>query len=121
DKFFAYNNGITATASEIYIENNRIKRLANFQIVNGGQTTSAIYSSKKKNNIDISKVFVQVKLSVVKDLNVHNQFVSKVSEYANTQNKVNKSDFFSNSPFHKDVKEYSRRVWLQQIMGFYKK
>ncbi|MGL5725095.1 AIPR family protein [Cetobacterium sp.] len=121
DKFFAYNNGITATASEIYIENNRIKRLANFQIVNGGQTTSAIYSSKKKNNIDISKVFVQVKLSVVKDLNVHNQFVSKVSEYANTQNKVNKSDFFSNSPFHKDVKEYSRRVWAPANNGFLQK
>lgn len=121
DKFFAYNNGITATASEIFIENNRIKKLANFQIVNGGQTTSAIYSSKKKNNIDISKVFVQVKLSVVKDLNIHNQFVSKVSEYANTQNKVNKSDFFSNSPFHKDVKEYSRRIWAPTNNGFLQK
>lgn len=121
EKFFAYNNGITATASEIAIENNRIKRLVNFQIVNGGQTTSAIYSSKKKNDIDISKIFIQTKLSVVKDIKIHSQFVSKVSEYANTQNKVNKSDFFSNSKFHKEVKEYSRRIWAPATNGFLQK
>lgn len=111
-KFFAYNNGITATASEIEIgSDNKIKKLINFQIVNGGQTTSAIYSAKKKSSIDISKVLVQMKLSVVRNKEIHSSFVSKVSEYANTQNKVNKSDFFSNSPFHQEFKEYSRRVW----------
>lgn len=118
EKFFAYNNGITATASEIKIgSDNKIKSLINFQIVNGGQTTSAIYSAKKKNNIDISKISVQMKLSVVKDSKNHNYFVSKVSKYANTQNKVNESDFFSNSPFHRDVKDYSRRVWAPATNG----
>ena len=50
-----------------------IKKLNNMQIVNGGQTTSAIYFSplsKGKQqgidfrNIDLSKVFVQMKLTV---------------------------------------------------------
>ena len=109
--FFAYNNGITATATEVIYENGFIKKIVDFQIVNGGQTTSAIYAAKKNSRLDISKVNIQMKLSVVKDIDNKGQFVSKVSEYANTQNKVNKSDFFSNSPFHKEMKDYSNRIW----------
>lgn len=109
--FFAYNNGITATASEVEYKDGVISKIVDFQIVNGGQTTSAIYAAKKNSKLDISKVNVQMKLSVVKSIENKGQFVSKVSEYANTQNKVNKSDFFSNSPFHKELKDYSKRIW----------
>ena len=110
EMFFAYNNGITVTASSVeFNSNGNISKIKNFQIVNGGQTTSAIYAAKKINKLDISKVSVQMKLSVVKENEKQNDFVSKVSEYANTQNKVNKSDFFSNSPFHKEFKDYSKK------------
>jgi hypothetical protein len=110
--FFAYNNGITATASAVDVnEYNEITRIHNLQIVNGGQTTSAIYAAKKNYKADISDVLVQMKLSVIKKSDEHLDFVSKVAEYANTQNKVNKSDFFSNSPFHKDYKLYSTSTW----------
>lgn len=110
--FFAYNNGITATASAVEVnERNEIIRIHNLQIVNGGQTTSAIYAAKKNYKADISDVVVQMKLSVVNEATEHLDFVSKVAEYANTQNKVNKSDFFSNSPFHKDFKLYSKSTW----------
>jgi hypothetical protein len=113
DMFFAYNNGITATASEVELDDKgNIASISNFQIVNGGQTTSAIYAAKKVSNLDVSNVSVQMKLSVVKDKEKQNDFVSKVAEYANTQNKVNKSDFFSNSPFHKEMKGYSKRIWV---------
>ena len=37
-------------------------------------------------------------------LDLHSSFVANVAEYANTQNKVNKSDFFSNSKYHIDMK-----------------
>jgi hypothetical protein len=120
EMFFAYNNGITATASEVEMDDfGNIIKIKNFQIVNGAQTTSAIYASSinKKNPIDVSNIFVQMKLSVVKDKEKQNDFVSKVSEYANTQNKVNKSDFFSNSPFHKEFKTYSKRVWVAAVGG----
>ncbi len=120
EMFFAYNNGITATASEVEInDSGYITKIKNFQIVNGAQTTSAIYASSinKKNPIDVSKVSVQMKLSVVKDKEKQNDFVSKVSEYANTQNKVNKSDFFSNSPFHKEIKKYSQSTWVAAVGG----
>ena len=118
EMFFAYNNGITATASEIELgADGNLKKMKNFQIVNGGQTTSAIYAAKRTSGIDVSKVSVQMKLSVVKDLNTQDDFVSKVAEYANTQNKINNSDFFSNSPFHKDMKEYSNRLYAPAIGG----
>jgi hypothetical protein len=116
EMFFAYNNGITATASDLEFDGKgNIKTIKNFQIVNGGQTTSSIYAASKK--LDISKVAVQMKLSVVKDKEQEHTFVSDVSRYANTQNKVNASDFFSNSPFHKEMKDYSTRVWAPAASG----
>ncbi len=122
EMFFAYNNGITVTASSIELNaDGNISKIKNFQIVNGGQTTSSIYAAKKTSKLDISKISVQMKLSVVKEKENQNDFVSKVSEYANTQNKVNKSDFFSNSPFHKEFKDYSKRIWVSVIGGSQKR
>lgn len=117
DRFFAYNNGITATATEVNIENGLIKHLTGLQIVNGGQTTSSIYSCFKKDKLDVSNISVQLKLSVIKDKNKHSNFVSKVSEYANTQNKINKADFFSNSPFHREFKDHSKRIMAPAVDG----
>ncbi|MDN7227869.1 AIPR family protein [Planococcus sp. N064] len=115
--FFAFNNGITATASKAEMKGNKITKLDNFQIVNGGQTVSSIYAAKKNEKLDVSQVVVQMKLSVIDGGDTHSEFVSKVAEYANTQNKVNKSDFFSNSPFHKDMKSYSARLWVKPQTG----
>lgn len=118
EMFFAYNNGITATATDVEVDDkNNITKIVNFQIVNGGQTTSAIYAANKTSNLDVSSIYVQMKLSVVKDKEKQNEFVSNVSEYANTQNKINKSDFFSNSPFHKEFKNYSKRIWVAAVGG----
>jgi hypothetical protein len=120
DRFFAYNNGLTCTASSIEIDERggalKLVRLNGLQIVNGGQTTSVIYKSfKEKENI--SKVFVQMKLSVVQKEDEYADFVSKVARYANSQNPVKESDFFSNSPFHKTFKELSERIWAPMTGG----
>jgi hypothetical protein len=118
EMFFAYNNGITATATDIKFNGSgNINKITNLQIVNGGQTTSAIYAAHKVSKLDISNIAVQMKLSVVKDIDKINTFVSKVSQYANTQNKVNPSDFFSNSPFHKEFKDYSKRIRVPAVGG----
>ncbi len=58
-----------------------------------------------------------MKLSVVTQKSKQDTFVFKASEYANTQNKVNKSDFFSNSPFHRDFKEYSKKILAPALDG----
>ena len=68
ERFFAYNNGLTCTASSIEVEKQdnilKIVRLNGLQIVNGGQTTSVIYNCYK-NKLDVKNIFVQMKLSAV--------------------------------------------------------
>jgi hypothetical protein len=117
DYFFAYNNGITATATDVKIENNCIVRISNLQIVNGGQTTASIYAASEKFKVDLTQVNVPMKLSVVKKIDIHSTFVSNVAEYANTQNKINKSDFFSNHKYHLDMKKISGRLWVNRKAG----
>lgn len=110
--FFAYNNGLTVTAKNIiFTEDKKIRSISGLQIVNGGQTTSAIYAAHRNDAAMLDNVYVQVKLSVLKNEEMQEEFVSKISEYANTQNKVSKSDFFSNSKFHKDFKDHSERIY----------
>jgi len=122
NNFFAYNNGLTATASKVHVDlYSNISAIENLQIVNGCQTTSAIYAAKKISKLDISKISLQMKLSVLKNNQKQNDFVAKVAEYANTQNKVNKSDFFSNHPFHLDLKEKSKKILAPSIGGSQKR
>lgn len=120
ERFFAYNNGLTCTASSIEVEKQdnvlKIVRLNGLQIVNGGQTTSVIYNCYK-NKVDINNIFVQMKLSVVSKEDEYADFVGKVARYANSQNPVKESDFFSNSPFHKTFKELSERIWAPMSGG----
>jgi hypothetical protein len=71
--FLAFNNGIAATAEDLTIEQSKsgkgylIKKIKDLQIVNGGQTTASIFHTLKKDRADISGVFVQLKLTAVKD------------------------------------------------------
>lgn len=110
EMFFAYNNGITATAESVQLDTSgqAIERIRNFQIVNGGQTTASLHLQKSK-DIDLSSVFVQMKLSIVRPERAE-EVVPRISEYANTQNKVNAADFFANHPFHLELEKLSRRM-----------
>ncbi|WP_321518560.1 AIPR family protein [uncultured Bacteroides sp.] len=110
--FLAYNNGIAATADHIELdESNRyITKIRNLQIVNGGQTTASIYHTWKKDKADISNIFVQVKLSVIKKEEEYSLIVSRISQYANTQNKVNDADFSANNPFLIEFEKLSRYI-----------
>jgi hypothetical protein len=121
--FLAFNNGIAATAEELEIEISDkgrgllISKVKDFQIVNGGQTTASIYHTLKKDKAPIDGIFVQVKLSVVKNRNNFSEIVSRISEYANTQNKVSVSDLSSNRPFHIELEKLSRNIFAPHITG----
>ncbi len=123
DMFFAYNNGITATAEAVETRNidgtMHITRLKNLQIVNGGQTTASIFTAHEKAKTSISKIFVQMKLSIVEPDRAM-KVVPRISEYANTQNKVNAADFFSNHPFHVRLEEFSRRIYAPSPDGTFR-
>ena len=117
EMFFAYNNGIAATATEIEVRYTRtgpvITYIKGLQIVNGGQTTASIantlLTAKKGDNVDLSKVAVPMKLSVLEH-SMAERIIPKISEYSNSQNPVDASDFFSNHPFHIRMEEYSRKT-----------
>jgi len=123
ENFFAYNNGLTCTATNINFETvdgvKVISKLENLQIVNGGQTTASIYfapkdkggiGEKQYKDIDLSKVFVQMKLTVIEDEGKIEHLKSRISQYANTQNSIQKSDLVSNHPFHRNLESLTQSV-----------
>ncbi|WP_298331363.1 AIPR family protein [Asticcacaulis sp.] len=118
--FFAYNNGITATAQGVATkrtaEGLQITRITDLQIVNGGQTTASLFHTRRKDKADLSQIFVQMKLSVI-DSEESEKVVPRISEYANTQNRVQAADFFSNHAFHIRMEEFSRRIWAPAGKG----
>lgn len=113
EMFFAYNNGLTATASGVEVQTLDdgqlgISSIHNLQIVNGGQTTASIlYAKDGSGNAALKRVHVQMKLSVVPQELIE-QVVPKISRYANTQNRISEADFFSSHPFHLQMERYSR-------------
>lgn len=118
--FFAYNNGITATAQGVETKMTtaglQIISITDLQIVNGGQTTASLFHTRKRDKADLARIFVQMKLSVI-DSEASEAVVPRISEYANTQNRVNAADFFSNHPFHVRMETFSRRLWAPAQQG----
>lgn len=119
--FLAFNNGIAATAGDVELKSNDhgyyIRSVKDLQIVNGGQTTASIYHTWKKDKADIKDVIVPVKLSIIKDKQNFAEIVSRIAEYANTQNKVSISDLSSNTSFHIEFEKLSRSIWTQPVEG----
>lgn len=108
--FLAYNNGVTATAVGVGMQDGRIISFTDLQIVNGGQTTASLFYVHRENRPTVmDDVFVQMKLVVVEP-QVSAEMIPLISRYANSQNRVSEADFFSNSPFHIRLEELSRRT-----------
>ncbi len=115
--FLPYNNGITATAESVQTKliNNQlvITKLNDFQIVNGGQTTASLFHTQKKfKDVDLSKIFVQMKLTVIKDREQKNNEVPNISRFANSQNKVSELDLSSNNPYFIQIENLSRKKYV---------
>ena len=120
--FLAYNNGISATAEDVQLVQLQdggtgIASVADFQIVNGGQTTASVYYAVTRDKAQVDDLFVQMKLTVLKDPESMDDIVPRISESANTQNKVQTADFSANHPFHRKLEELSRTVWAPSPSG----
>ena len=119
--FFAYNNGITATASSVDIRRQQaggqaICHIKDFQIVNGGQTTASLLYARDGLGRNLDQVSIQVKLSVV-DQDRLSEVVPRISEFANTQNKVSLADLASNSPVQIRIDRLSKEISVPQRAG----
>lgn len=124
DMFLAFNNGISVTAENVQIIRDKdsglsIKSIKDMQIVNGGQTTASIFtaSQDKKYPVDLSKVWVQAKISVIASAEDMDEIVPQISACANTQNKIQVADFSANDPFHRAIEDLSRTIWAPAVNG----
>ncbi len=113
-RFFAYNNGIAATASQVRKVIGPggtvvLTGIADLQIVNGAQTTASLATLRREGKLPSGAVCVPMKLSVVAP-EVAETLIPRISRYANTQNTVRASDFFANHPFHQRMEGISRRI-----------
>ncbi len=118
DMFFAYNNGIAATAYDIKTETVHgipyITEITSLQIVNGGQTTASLATALLKDKKDhseenILRINVPMKLSIVTPEKA-DKLIANIARYANSQNKVSDADLWSNHPFHIRMEDFSRRI-----------
>ena len=116
DMFFSYNNGISTTASEIEVKDIDgtlyITRLYDWQIVNGGQTTASISASLNDRDVELGKVFVPMKISVIRDAENSDSIIKAISTSANSQTAIKNSDFSANEPYLVDLEKYSRSEWV---------
>ena len=113
EMFMAYNNGIAATASSIEFDRTGrfIEKINDFQIVNGGQTTASLYHARSDNNKkQFERIFVQMKISVIKKMDEFATIVSNIARYANNQNKVNEGDLHANVPQLERIEFFSRNM-----------
>jgi len=123
EMFMTYNNGISTTAKSIVIDEEKsdddfvvIKEITDWQIVNGGQTTASIHNALQTGT-DISQVNVQIKLTVIRDQSKTEEMVGFISKYANSQNKINMSDFSANDPYHIEMARLSEKVYVPSENG----
>lgn len=120
ERFLAFNNGISATATGVESKDGRIVRITDLQIVNGGQTTASLFYVRRDARDPAQKalkdVYVQMKLVVVAPDEAA-EMIPLISRYANSQNKVSEADFFSNSPFHVRLADISQRVLVPPKPG----
>jgi hypothetical protein len=115
EHFFAYNNGITATAKDIRLNKNesQITHIQDLQIVNGGQTTFLIFDFQKENpTVDLSELRVLMKLNVLKK--THNSekqidLIANIAKYSNTQNEIKAPDLGSNHDYFQIMAKLSSK------------
>lgn len=119
NRFFTYNNGISTTAKSVKtIKTEKgllITEFNNLQIINGGQTTATLAATSIRNNADLSGIFVQMKLTILKEDNP--DLIRNIATYANSQNKVKTADLNSSHPFYVRIEDFSRKIYAPLESG----
>lgn len=125
ERFMAYNNGIVVVTEEISMQRlpdgtPGILALKGMQIVNGGQTTASLYFTRKKyHDTQIAKVRVPAKILVLNNFGVssHEDFISAISRFSNSQTAVRQADLSSNKPFHVVLEKFSTTTYCPDGVG----
>lgn len=124
ETFVALNNGLVMVAEDVETSAGKLKKLKNFQIVNGGQTTATLYYTykaaermKKKDEgkrikDNFAKIQVPLKIVRIKKSTLESDgfdFAAQIPIAANTQNAIKASDLSAS------VKSFISALLLRQI------
>lgn len=105
--FWYLNNGLTVTCSSFsYAKGSRapVVSLADVQIVNGGQTSNALFEAYSQNPDVVSDVLVLVRIIEAKEQSIG----SKVSETTNSQTPIKSRDLRANALVQRKIEEALR-------------
>jgi hypothetical protein len=118
-RFISYNNGISIVASKVVgpdgeatDEDNRVElthllTIEGAQIVNGGQTTAALYHASQdpllSQNIQDVRVFAKITVIPDAEEDEREAAIAKIARFSNTQNTIKSSDLESNWSFFRDL------------------
>jgi hypothetical protein len=116
DMFLAYNNGLCVTVSNFELnDDGSVKFFKDFQIVNGGQTTSTIFFAKLKQKkqlnykIDLDRVNVMTKITRIGRNIDSTKIQATISKNSNLQSAVIESDLSSNDEYLVTIHTYSKK------------
>ncbi|MCR4816650.1 MAG: AIPR family protein [Bacteroidales bacterium] len=115
--FFAYNNGISSTASRVGLRRDEggklfITNVTNWQIVNGGQTTNTIFNMYSR-GFDLKNAFVTLKVSEInfEDEKKKSTAISEIARFANSQTQIKESDLAANIDYMLKLDDISKSEW----------
>lgn len=140
--FLAYNNGIVALSNNVEtvdegemtkvdstdmrndcVSTGIISAIRDFQIVNGGQTTAALFNAKRFNTgdpISLLGVYVPVKIIVInEDDRKTKEVAANITKFSNSQSKVKYADFSASNPYNMAMQELSRKIHTQNGTYWY--
>lgn len=120
--FFAFNNGIAATAADVQVERRGaatfVTSARDLQIINGGQTTASIANARYRDGADLRNVAVPMKLLDISEAGSQAaDLMQDIAKSSNTQNKVSDADFSSSHAFHRRMEQISRRIYAPSAGG----
>ncbi|UUT36414.1 AIPR family protein [Microbacterium elymi] len=110
--FFAFNNGLSLTATELERSlvggEHVVTSIKGLEIVNGGQTTASLHHAKYHDGISLAGVSVQAKLTVLPIR--ADEMALQIARFANSQSPVRMGDLTSNNRFFQSIEQLSRTV-----------
>ncbi|GAA5482592.1 hypothetical protein Hsar01_01815 [Haloferula sargassicola] len=110
-EFWYLNNGITMTCDSFsYIPGRRSPKisLTNVQIVNGGQTSNALFEAHLNDPDKLENVLVLGRIYETRNRDI----TSKIAEATNSQTPINTRDLHSNDDIQKKLEESFRDLGL---------
>jgi hypothetical protein len=118
EQFISYNNGISIVARNVTGtaygsdegdegEYDTLFSIEGAQIVNGGQTTAALFHASQdpvaSRNIDKVRVFAKITVLPDEDEDTREAAIAKIARYSNSQNSIKSSDLESNWGYFRDL------------------